>query len=98
MNQQCALATKTANGILSCTWQSVANSLREVILPFCSALVRPHLECYIQLWAPLYKKDVAILERVQGGAVKMIKGLEHLSFKKKLRELELFSLKKRRLK
>ena len=37
------------------------------------------------------------LERVQKGISHMMKGLEHLSYKKRLRELGLFSLEKRRL-
>jgi len=64
MSQQCALGAKKAKGIPGCIKRSVGSRAREVPLPVCSALVRPHLQCCVQCWAPQFKNNEELLERV----------------------------------
>jgi len=51
----------------------MAWSLREMILPLYSTLMRPHLESCIQLLHSQYKNDKEVLEQVQKRATKMIR-------------------------
>ena len=62
--------------MLGCINKGITSREKEVMIPLYSALARPPLECCVQFWSPLYKKDVARLEGVQRGATKVIKDWE----------------------
>uniref|UniRef100_K7EZW8 Reverse transcriptase domain-containing protein n=1 Tax=Pelodiscus sinensis TaxID=13735 RepID=K7EZW8_PELSI len=97
MSQQCDTAAKKANRIMESINRNVVSKTQEVILLFYSALIRPQLEHCVQFWAPHFKKDMEKLEMFQRRVTRMIKGLENMSYKGKLKKLGLFGLEKIRL-
>lgn len=90
MNHQHALAAQKSNHILGFIKRSMTSRSSKMIFPLFSALVRSHPQHCAQLWDLLHK-NVVMLEQVQERSLEMIRGLKHLPYKERPRELELCS-------
>ena len=96
-SRQCLVAAAKANRALMQLLRAVASREAAVLVPLYSVFVRPHLEYCVQAWAPGLVRDQEALERVQRRFTRAINGLRGLSYPDRLRTLNLFSLRRRRL-
>jgi len=71
---------------------------KEMFLTLYSTYIRPHLEYCIQVWAPYFKKDIDVLEKVQrrASATKLVRCTKNLSYEQRLEYLGLYSLSRRK--
>ena len=64
---------------------------------FSVAMVRPHVEYANSIWSPCRKGDIEAIEKVQKRATKLITLLKKLPYQERLLQLNLHTLKYRRL-
>ena len=58
VSEQCGIAASKGNQILGLIrWTNMYNE-KQLIVPLYRAIVRPHLEYFIQAWRPYRKKDI----------------------------------------
>lgn len=90
MSQQVALVVMKSNCILSCVSKNIASRLRELIPPLCSAL-ETSSRILSPVWgSPVQQQNIDTLKKDQSRASGMFRGVRHISYKKRLRELGLF--------
>ena len=90
VSEQCRIAASEGNQILGMI-------RRNMIVPLYKAIVRPHLEYFIQAWNPHLGKDIDMLEKIHRRATKLIPGLRDLRYEERLKECGLTTLETRRL-
>ena len=55
-----------------------------MFLNLYKSIVRPHLEYAATMHTPFYKKDMIVIENVQGRATKLVSTIRHLSYQERL--------------
>ncbi len=93
----CQQAVNRARRILFQLRRGFAVLTPEIFRPLYLALVRPILEYGQQASSPYLQRDIALMERIQRLATRMVKGIRELPYEERLRRLNLFSLERRRL-
>ena len=96
-SKQCIEVEKKAQKILGYIKRQFTTRKKDTILTLYNALVRPHLEYAVQFWSPSLRKDIERLEKVQARATKLIPSIRHMSYERRLTQLNLYSLEKRRI-
>jgi len=104
MNPQCALAAQKANCILGCIKISMASRARGGgSAPLLGSHAIPPGVLHLSLGSLKQDRHGPVRagseedQQLQRRAMKMIRGLEHLCYEERLRELWLFNLEKKRL-
>ncbi len=91
----CIEAVYAARSFLLMVRRFFCELSKTAFTPLYCALVPPHLEYAMK--APTLRADISQLERVQRLAARLVRGLRHVPYEERLRQLNLFSLEHRRL-
>ena len=89
--------TNKANQVIGLIKRTFVNIDRDIFIKLYKALVRPHLEYGNIIWSPKFKYQSVAIEKVQRRATKLVKACKSMDYYHRLKYLNLFSLKGRRL-
>lgn len=91
----CDVATKSTSVILVYIHRGIISKPQKVVIPFCSALIRPHLDFSVQFYVLHFNNNSEKLEQVERRTMRISRRLETISFEERLQDLGMFNLKKR---
>jgi len=95
-SKQCNSAAAKAMSVLGMIKRTFNTLNKDMFLTLYSTYIRPHLEYCSQVWAPYFKNDIDVLEKVQRRATKLVWCIKKLSYEQRLEYLGLYSLSRRR--
>ncbi len=87
-------AANTARRLLFLVRRSVCELSKTTFTPLYCAIVQPHLEYAMEANAATLRADINQLERVQLLATRLVRGLRHVLYEEKHRQLNLVSLER----
>ena len=96
-SKHCSNFIKEGNKLVGFIGRNFEYKWVKVILTLFNSFVCRHLEYCIQFWSPYFRKYIDKVERIQRKVTKIILRLRSKPFEELLKELNLFSSSKHRL-
>ena len=76
--EQCRIAASKGNQVIGMIRRNITYKEKSLMVPLYKAIVRPHLEYFIQAWSPYLRNDIDIyiymLDKIHRRATKLISG------------------------
>ena len=88
---------KKGNQMTGLIRRSFVHLDKNMLITLYKSLIRPHLEYANVIWHPMYKVQLVALEKVQRRATKLLPDIRNMSYKERLVELKLPSIKFRQI-
>ena len=88
----CSKAVATAMRVLSMIRRTFVNISKDLFVFLYKTYIKPHLEYFSSIWSPSLLKNIEAFEKVQRQATKMVRGYMYLSYEKRLKSLNSYTL------
>ena len=90
------IVLKKANRVIGIIKHTFSYMDEEMFLALYKTMVRPHMEYCEEVWNPHLKRDIALLEKIQRRATKLVPTIKDLPYESRLKKLKLYPLSERR--